>query len=350
MTQNTQSLLLFSGLFAVTGASDSTAHEAWILTPDEIEALAAAPMPPLFLSQIWLCVAAAVCCVVVAFALHLEKRFGDQFRDIMQPLTQRALNVGPVVLRLSLAAMLGLAAFGGLPRHGVAPWTEPTFLVPDMPLSLVPGWDVLAPMQFALALLLALGFAVRFAGLVLIGFSVLGIALFGSGFLSYTPHFAAPGLVLAITAGGAWSLDRVFKAERILQPGDGFWQPGWRSAQVLIGVGFIYLAVGYKLLQPTLIIAILEHGNVPTFGLPLPVIALVMTGVEITAGALIAMGRLIRPLAVILIGAMTFLAIVLGETPLFHANLYGMMVFFLMAGQKLPQPTVTEINAQQVAA
>ena len=350
MTQITRNLILLSGLCIVIGAPASEAHEAWILTPDEIEALAAAPVPPLFLSQLWLGVAAAVCCVVVGIALHLEKRFGAQLNDIMQPLAARALDVGPVILRLSVAVMLGLAAFGGLPRHGVAPWTEPTFLVPDMPLGLVSGWDVLAPMQFALALLLALGFAVRFAGLVLIGFSVLGIALFGSGFLSYTPHFAAPGLVLAITAGGAWSLDRMFKTERILHPGDALWQAGWRAAQVLIGVGFIYLAVVYKLLQPTLIIAILEHGNVPTFGLPLPVVALIMTGVEITAGALIAMGRLIRPLSVILIGAMTFLAIVLGETPLFHANLYGMMVFFLMAGPTLPQPSVTEIKTQQVAA
>ena len=103
-----------------------------------------------------------------------------------------------------------------------------------------------------------------------------------------------------------------------------------------MGLGFVYLAVAYKLTQPTLLIAILEHGAFPSFGLPLPWIALVMTGVEIVCGLLLALGRLTRPVALILIAAISFLALTLGETPLFHANLYGIMAIFALAGRDLP--------------
>jgi len=74
----------------------------------------------------------------------------------------------------------------------------------------------------------------------------------------------------------------------------------------------------------------------PTFGLPMPVIALVMTGVEILCGALLIAGRLVRPVALAILGAVTFLAVVLGETPLFHANLYGALILLLLAGRRIP--------------
>lgn len=103
----------------------------------------------------------------------------------------------------------------------------------------------------------------------------------------------------------------------------------------LLGATFVYLGITYKLNQPTLLIAILEHGNVPTFGLPLDVAALIMMLVELTAGAFLALGLLVRPIAFFLIGAFTFFAATIGETPLVHANLYGTMIMLLMVGDKV---------------
>jgi hypothetical protein len=49
------------------------------------------------------------------------------------------------------------------------------------------------------------------------------------------------------------------------------------------------------------------------------------------------MGRLVRPVAIALLSAITLLAVVLGETPLFHANLYGAIILLLLAGAPFPR-------------
>jgi uncharacterized membrane protein YphA (DoxX/SURF4 family) len=118
---------------------------------------------------------------------------------------------------------------------------------------------------------------------------------------------------------------------------------------VLVGGTFVYLGIVYKLFQPTLLIAILQHANFPTFGLQIALIALVMTGVEIVAGLLLAMGRMVRPVAIFLIGAFTFFAVMLGETPFFHANLYGMAGMLLMAGAATPRPAPPVPTALKLA-
>ena len=325
------------GAALLAAAGPALAHEAWLLTPAEIEALSREPMPAVFGSSPVMFAGAAGATFAAMLALHLEDRFRPVEARVASVLAPLAVTAGALILRLGLAAMLLLAATGGLPRHGTAAWTQPTLFVPDMQLSLVPGWDWLIVAQAALGVTLALGIATRASGVVLILGSALGLLLFGSPFLSYAPHFAAPGVMLVAIGGGALSVDRLME--------DGS-EPGpvraacaghaWRIAQAMVGVGFVYLAVAYKLTQPTLLIAILEHGNFPTFGLPLSWIALGMTGVEILCGTLLALGRLTRPVALVLIGAITFLAVTLGETPLFHANLYGIMVLFALSGGELP--------------
>ncbi|MEM9798602.1 MAG: DoxX family membrane protein [Pseudomonadota bacterium] len=317
-------------------AGPAEAHEAWLLTPDEIEALAVAPMPFVFSSLLVLGPAAVLALLVTMAALAVETRLQPLEAEIAPTLQRLSLSVGPPILRLGLAGMLALAGTGGLPRHGTAPWVEPTLLVPDMQLSLIPGWGGLAAVQIALATVLVLGIGTRLAGLLLVALSGLGLVLFGAAFLSYAPHFAAPGLLLAILGGGAWSVD----GRRHLDQWSAALAPlariGWHVARILIGAGFVYLAVAYKLTQPTLLIAILDHAAFPRFGLPYPVLALIMTGVEIVCGALLILGRLVRPVSVALLVAISFLAVTLGETPLFHANLYGVMLLFLLAGASAP--------------
>ncbi len=329
-----RSLLIAAGV--CLAAAPAAGHEAWILTPGEIEALAAEPIPALFRSSPILFAAAAAGTIVTAAALNAERRFEPVEARVAAGFAPFAVTVGALALRLGLAVMLLLAATGGLPRHGTATWTQPTLLVPDMQLSLVPGWEWLIVAQAALGIALALGLATRLSGLLLIGLSGLGMGLYGTAFLSYAPHFAAPGLMLAVIGGGTLSVDRLLEDRPAPVPATVSAEVLWRIAQVMVGGCFVYLAVAYKLTQPTLIIAILEHADFPTFGIPLPWIALIMTGVEIVCGTLLMLGRLTRPVAFLLMGAITFLAITLGETPLFHANLYGIMAAFALSGRSVP--------------
>lgn len=312
------------------------AHEAWLLTPGEIEALARQPVPTLFSSRTALVIAALIGSVITITALFVERQFKPFEDRIASHLVAPVWSVAPLVLRLGLACMLVLAGLGGLPRHGTPLWAEPTFLVPDMQLALVPGWMILVVVQFLIAYLLIIGFLTRVCGAALVGLSGLGLALFGLPFLSYAPHFAAPGLLVVLFGAGRVSIDYWVgldtnpfsqRAREIL----------WRIAQALVGAGFLYLAVVYKLMQPTLLIAILQHGSMPSFGLGYPFLALIMTGVEIICGALLLFGRVVRPVSLAILGAITFLAITLGETPLFHVNLYALMLIFAMAGRDVPR-------------
>lgn len=329
-------ITLFLSASAVFAAAPAVAHEAWLLTPAEIEALALEPIPAIFQSRLVLGAGALALTFAAALALALEDRFRHLEDRLASPFESHAVTIGALVLRLGLAAMLLLAATGGLPRHGTTSWTQPTLLVPDMQLQTVPGWEWLIAAQALLGVALALGFGTRIAGAGLILLAGLGLGLFGMPFLSYLPHFAAPGLMLALIGGGAVSVDRLMEDREVPPPPPAVAALLWRAAQAMTGLGFVYLAVAYKLTQPTLLIAILEHGDFPGFGAPLPWIALVMTGVELVCGLLIALGRLTRPVALLLIGAITVLAVTLGETPLFHANLYGIMAILAMAGSRLP--------------
>jgi uncharacterized membrane protein YphA (DoxX/SURF4 family) len=238
-----------------------------------------------------------------------------------------------------MASILLLAAFGGLPRHGTPIWTQPTFLVPDMQLGT--AFQSLVFAQFALGCLLLLGFFTRLCGAALVVLSLVGLGMFGRPFIAYAPHFIAPGLILIACGGGLLSLDSLLKTDVGQALAARFRHGLWLAALILLGVGFVYLGVVYKLLQPTLLIAILEHGAMPQFGLPMPVIALIMTGVEVICGILLSAGRLVRPGALGILCAITFLAIVLAETPLFHANLYGSLALVFLFGRDGPAAQAT---------
>jgi hypothetical protein len=337
LTCNLRCTIIAALATGVVSAGSAAAHEAWLLTPSEVAALSRMTPPALFTNPWLLGLAAAIGGTLAAVALRLEDRFRGIEAQIAAPLRALATVGGPLALRAGLAATLALGALGGLPRHGTAPWSQPTLMVPDMQLALAPGWDWLALVEVALAVLLAFGAMTRLAGLGVVALACAGLAAFGVSFLDYAPHFIAPGLMLAICGGGALSVDRSLGIEAWLQPGARLTRVGWAACLALIGGGFVYLAIAVKLTQPTLIMAILEHGDVPRLGLSLPVTALVMTGVELIAGALLAMGRLVRPIAMVLMGGFGFFAVTLGETPLLHANLIGAMVMLVMAGRMAPR-------------
>lgn len=315
----------------------ASAHEAWLLTPQEVAELSRMPMPDLFTNTWLLALAALIGSAAATCALIAEARFQPLEARVFRPLERFAPVIGPLAIRLGLAVMLCLASIGGLPRHGTAMWTQPTLFVPDMQLSLAAGWGWLAPIEAVLSLMLLTGLMTRISGLLVIGLSACGLLAFGLPFLSYAAHFTAPALILVLCGSGCLSLDRALGSEDWAMPAERIARFLWPMSLLLVGGGFAYLAVTVKLTQPTLLMAILDHGEVPLMGIPLPVIALIMAGVELIAGCLLAAGRLVRPIAVFLIGAFTFFAVAIGETPLFHINLYGTCVMFLLAGALSPR-------------
>jgi uncharacterized membrane protein YphA (DoxX/SURF4 family) len=328
----------------VSWTGDVNGHEAWLLTPDEIAELAVAPTPMVF-REIWPLFGFVL---LIALGVIASIWLADRLRNVEQrafaPLAGLAASLGPLWVRLGLGVMLGLAAVGGLPRHGTSIWTTPTLLVPDMQLSLAgDGWLWLAYAELLIALCLLAGLLIRAAALGVMVLTGLGFWAFGPPFLAYGPHFLAPALLLLVYGGGVLSADAVWRqgdAPSFFSPHASF---AWRLALALLGATFVYLGITYKLAQPTLLIAILDHGDVPTFGLPIETAALLMMLIEVAAGALLALGLLVRPIALFLIGAFTFFAATIGETPLFHANLYGVMAMLLMAGSDAPlarQPNV----------
>ena len=322
-------------------STQASAHEAWLLTPKQMIELAKQPLPELFTS-LWPAAAfvAAFVCIVSIMVVFEERwlAFEDQ---TFRPLVSRAEDWGPLVVRLGLAIMLFTAATGLLPLHGTPVGAKPTLFVPDMQLTLIdPFWGCLIQAQIIAAALLAFGVATRLAALCVIAMSVIGFATFGEPFANYGFHFIAPAVF--ILGGGAGR----FSMMHLLAPSMTTFTGNWPSVPTLtyrvvlfmVGSTFAYLGITCKMMQPTLLIAILKHGDFPTLGLSYEFVALIMGLVEITAGLLLAAGLLVRPIALLLIGAFTFFALVLGETPFLHANLYALAVLFLLIGRSIPGP------------
>ena len=324
----------------------ASAHEAWLLTPSEVEALSRLPPPGLFTSSTALGIASVIGVCVMIGALRAEERLHPAEAHLAAPLARAAPTLGPLAIRAGLAIMLTLSAVGGLPRQGTAPWTEPTLFVPDMQLSLAPGWDWLAAVELGLSALVVTGFLARLAALGLVALSVLGLAVFGAPFLGYAPHFIAPALMLAICGAGALSLDRLLGVDNWLSPGSGT-GAGRLVERAGAARGRVRLSCRLHQADP----ADLAHGDSRAWrGSAVRPSArgsgLIMTGVELIAGALLALGRLTRPIALFLIGGFTFFAVTLGETPLFHANLYGAMLMLTMTGQGSRRPASSAASAR----
>lgn len=316
--------------------SVAAAHEAWLLTPSEIEELSVMPLPSIFTSTPLLLGLALLAGIAAFAALMVEDKYRDAEEKFFAPISRQAARFGPLFIRVGLALMMALGALGGLPRHGVAMWTKPTLMVPDMQLALVGGSDLIVELQIVLAALLILGLLTRLAAVGVIGLAITGIVLFGVDFLSYAPHFIAPALILMVWGSGPIALDEIHRPLEGPRPTEAQAKAVWSMALFFLGGTFVYLAIVYKFGQPTLLMAILKHGEVPTLGLPYEYAAMGMMAVELIAGALLAMGRLVRPIAVFLIFAFTFFAVTIGETPLFHANLYGTMAMLLIVGRRAP--------------
>ncbi|AUR05741.1 hypothetical protein PhaeoP72_03822 (plasmid) [Phaeobacter inhibens] len=323
-------LSLGVGMILISGSA--AAHEPWLLTPQEVQTLSQRSVPELFRSPSLLLVFALFATLAVFAAVLAGQLLRPTEDRLFRSLNHRSHDWGPLCLRLGLGTTVGMNALGGLPRHGTETWSTPTLFVPDMQLALIPGWDWLALPALITSVLLVLGLGTRLAALGILGLVAFGSCLFSLDFIAYYGfHFAAPAFLLLHVGSGSLSLDR------LLPPSLPPLLPNapllvWSLVQITMGGTFAVIAVLVKFLQPTLLIAILEHGNIWFFGLPLSVVALTMMAIELMAGILLALGQLIRPISLFLLCAFTFFAISLQETPLLHGNLYGVFLFFLLHG------------------
>ncbi len=327
-------LVFFISLLQVSYAF---AHEAWLLTPQEMIELSTEPLPGAFRGGDVISVALALLVaggfLIALTAEYFYKPIERRLDLFTEPYAKR---FAPLIIRITLAMFMIYAAMGWTPRHGVQAGTSPTLFVPDMELNLLPaGFEIFSWLQIIFGLSILFGFFTRAAAFGTIYLCFSGLALFGERFVPYFGHAFAPALYLLCVGGGVYyvkiympaPLDslRLFFAriDRVFV---------YRALVFLTGINFAFLGFRYKFLEPNLLIKILEVGQVPNFGIPYEYMAVMMAYIETTAGVLIALGLLVRPLALFLIGAMMFLAISLGETFMFHSNIFGLMFIFALFG------------------
>lgn len=312
------------------------AHEAWILTPEEVSQLSKKPTPELFRDPRLFMAVACVAFVLLRVVLYLED--GLEYLEIclFGPIMDGSQHAIGLVSRVALSLSIGLGAVGALPRHGTKLFDSPTLFVPDMQLELLQGWQWLGPLAVALSVLLLIGLGTRLVAVAILGLTGLAAWLFGREFMfSYAPHFIGLTLMVIWAGGGNFSCDRKIHAGWLAEHGsllETILPKLWSFVLIITGATFVYLALRYKLLYPNLLIAILEHGEFPLLGLPVEVVALVMMIIELVAGILLMFGRLVRPIGLFLIGAFTIFAVCLNESPFMHSNLYGLMVLLVILG------------------
>lgn len=303
------------------------AHEPWFLTPEHMVELNALPRPELFtrISATNIGMLAAATLAVVGWLLLATSRATGRFSGIAAKVAARERHA-PLAVRVCLALTLTMAALGLQPRHGTHLLQAATLGFPDLELQLLgAGWGWLGALELALAAALLVGFYTRVAAIGVLLLTVIGIGLFGTAMLAYAGAMAGAALYLALRGGGSRCLAPAWAGAEQLMAHLDRQAPGLAlfSVRALTGATFLWAGIYYKLLQPNLVLAIIVEGGLPTFGLGAEVFVLGMTLVEISAGALMMAGVMVRPMALALFVPFLFLSTALGESPIGHVLFYG---------------------------
>jgi uncharacterized membrane protein YphA (DoxX/SURF4 family) len=99
--------------------------------------------------------------------------------------------------------------------------------------------------------------------------------------------------------------------------------------RVLTGATLLYAGIEFKVLQPNLCLGIITTYHLPLLWRAPESFTLLMALVEITAGLLIILGILLRPLSLVLLAAFFFFASFHPESYTSHIMFYGVMLSFL---------------------
>ncbi|MCZ7627235.1 MAG: hypothetical protein C3F12_00395 [Candidatus Methylomirabilota bacterium] len=331
-------LTLLSVLAPLLGALEATAHELWVLTPEQASEWNARPKPEIFTQlngtslSVYLL---TTLCLVGCVLLYRRTASRSSASDLQARLTSYG-DYAPVALRIALFIMLGTASLGLAPRLGTGIMQSAVLGAPDLELRLLPGnWSWVAVIEGALAVCLLLGIYVRGAAAAILGLGLLGLYLFGQAMCAYIGLVGAAAVYLLFQGAGPYAVPLPsFPGTAGLSA----WfagQPRERVQwllRVLVGADVLYLALAYKFAQPNLMLGVLDVHHVPTLGLQPATFVLLAAVVELLAGIFILTGVMIRPLAVGLFTAFAFFSVVLWEGVFAHIIVYGLLVPLITNG------------------
>ncbi len=327
----------FMLMLLLVPAAELWAHERWILTPGQIQAWNARPLPDLYTHLTALNVT-----MITGFALFTVGwiRLGftgarELFPDLQARLGSLGYLVAPV-LRFCLAWVLISSAFGLEPRYGVEPLTTPTLFAPDLDLrAIMPGVLWLRWFELVLGVGFLLGLYVRLCAAGLLLLIAIGTVIFQTPIFGYAGALTGTAIYLLLQGPGSFYLPlpthpgcQPLQSHLARVPR----QRAQAIMRVLTGLNIFYLAVAFKVLQPNLAIAILVLHDVRLLGLSPETSTLLMTLVEFTSGILIIAGILLRPLSLFFLSAFLMFAALLPESWMAHALFYGVMFSFLFNG------------------
>ena len=316
------------------------AHEMWVLTDDVIRQWDAKPLPVTYTSL----TLPTVLTILLALAInggliYLHRNGGNELFPVFRSKMRSMRPYASVVLRFCLSWVLISSAIAMEPRYGNTVWSHPTLLAPDILISDLPSaWHWLRWMEVSIGIALIAGVYVRAAAaacLVMVGIAV---ALTGMAAVSYAPVYAGVAIYLLVAGGGSKYLPlpvpaSVTRLNQRLVKGESVSRAQF-VMRILAGINFLFLAVYFKLLQPNLMLAIIEVHSLPIMGLRPDVFVLIIAAVEVSIGLLVIFGVLLRFLSVVLIGAFITFAILLSdaETLTSHILYYGVSISFLFNG------------------
>lgn len=311
------------------------AHERWILSPEQIAHWNAQNRPTLFseLSALNLFMISGFSVFIVGWVWLGFTGARELFPDLQARLASYGDHV-PRILRVCVAWILLSSAFGAEPRFGVAPFTSPTFLAPDLELNqLGPQWYWLRWAEIFLGLTILFGIYVRLFAAVLIALCFLGGHLYGEAILAYAGALIGACIYLLLQGPGRHYLPLPTPPfVRNLQA----WladQPRMRAQaimRILTGTTLLYLGLFFKVMQPNLSVGIITLYELPILSLNPEAFTLLMALVEVSTGILMIAGVLLRPLSLFLIVAFSVFALLLPETPTEHILFYGVVLSCLI--------------------
>lgn len=310
-------------LLRLTAPAIASAHEAYVLTPDELRSgfhatgnpWTALADPANLRTFLW--IAAGIALLILAvflFARANRRRLGG--------FLERAAAWGGPVLRVVVA--VGLVASA---RQGV-------FLGPEIPLASFGNAFILRGiLMFAAALILA-GFFTRFgATLALLVFAA-AFSRHGFYLLTYANYFGE-FIALILWGGGRFSLDRLLPSKQnIFSKYSGLEPLLLRAAY---GFALAWAAVNVKLLHPLLTITVVNRYNLTRFHWLFPHDPLLVTlgaGLaELLIGVLIIAGFELRTVIAVSLFYITLSLIYFGEIVWPHLILYGLSFYLLVTPQ-----------------
>ncbi len=182
------------------------AHEAWVLSPEQIAEWNAKPKPEIFtqLNGTNLLMVLSTALFLVGWILLNFTGARELFPDLQVRLAAYG-GYAALALRIALFVMLGMGAFGLSPRHGTGLLEAPALAAPDLELRLIQGnWSWVAWAEGGVALCFLLGIYVRGAAAVLLGLCLLGLFLFGPAMYAYVGLLGGAAVYLLLQGAGSY--------------------------------------------------------------------------------------------------------------------------------------------------